>query len=134
MRRMGDWLKGTFPLGATLLLAALSHGQVLGLPTGDEPQEIPADVERMAALPEPAANDKSQEPADLSEAPATDGPNASKQDASQQPAKLLPKLAAGAEVEDGVPVEISPLFALDSGDLPTRVTRGTRVSGPTYFR
>jgi len=32
-----------------------------------------------------------------------------------------------------VPVEISPLFALDAGDLAGKVRPGTRVTKPTYF-
>ena len=41
---------------------------------------------------------------------------------------------AGAEVEDGVPVEISPRFALDVEELKTRIGRGVRIVGSTYFR
>jgi UDP-N-acetylglucosamine/UDP-N-acetylgalactosamine diphosphorylase len=40
---------------------------------------------------------------------------------------------AGAEVAGDVPVEISPLFALDAGDLAGKVRPGTRVTKPTYF-
>jgi UDP-N-acetylglucosamine/UDP-N-acetylgalactosamine diphosphorylase len=40
---------------------------------------------------------------------------------------------AGAEVADDVPVEISPLFALDAGELAGKVRPGTRVTKPTYF-
>ncbi len=32
-----------------------------------------------------------------------------------------------------VPLEISPLFALDAEELAARVDRGTRIDGPTYF-
>lgn len=42
--------------------------------------------------------------------------------------------AASAQVDAGVPVEISPLFALNAGDVATRVAPGARVSEPTYFR
>jgi UDP-N-acetylglucosamine/UDP-N-acetylgalactosamine diphosphorylase len=41
--------------------------------------------------------------------------------------------AAGAEVADGVPVEISPLFALDAEELAAKIKPGTRVTEPTYF-
>jgi UDP-N-acetylglucosamine/UDP-N-acetylgalactosamine diphosphorylase len=41
---------------------------------------------------------------------------------------------AGAEVAEGVPVEISPLFALDAEELAERMAPGTRVTEPTYFR
>jgi UDP-N-acetylglucosamine/UDP-N-acetylgalactosamine diphosphorylase len=41
---------------------------------------------------------------------------------------------AGAELADGVPVEVSPLFALDAGELAERIRPGTRVTEGTYFR
>ncbi|MBN2021369.1 MAG: UDPGP type 1 family protein [Pirellulales bacterium] len=41
--------------------------------------------------------------------------------------------AAGVEVREGVPVEISPLLALDPEELAGRLLRGTRVLEPTYF-
>ncbi|HUT91078.1 MAG TPA: UTP--glucose-1-phosphate uridylyltransferase [Thermoguttaceae bacterium] len=40
---------------------------------------------------------------------------------------------AGAEVADGVPVEISPLFALDAAELAEKIPAGTRISEPEYF-
>ena len=40
---------------------------------------------------------------------------------------------AGAEVADGVPVEISPLFALDAAQLAEKIPAGTRISEPEYF-
>jgi len=40
---------------------------------------------------------------------------------------------AGAEMADGVPVEISPLFALDAAELAEKIPAGTRISGPEYF-
>ena len=42
--------------------------------------------------------------------------------------------AAGAEVADGVQVEISPLFALDAEDVSAKVAPGTRITHETYFR
>jgi UDP-N-acetylglucosamine/UDP-N-acetylgalactosamine diphosphorylase len=42
--------------------------------------------------------------------------------------------AAGAEVGDDVPVEISPLFALDADETAARVKAGTRVTASNYFR
>jgi UDP-N-acetylglucosamine/UDP-N-acetylgalactosamine diphosphorylase len=42
--------------------------------------------------------------------------------------------AAGAEVDPGVAVEISPLFALDAEALGGRVMPGTRISTGTYLR
>jgi len=41
---------------------------------------------------------------------------------------------AGAEVAEGVPVEISPLVALDAEELAERIAPGTRVTEPTHFR
>ncbi|MEQ8785707.1 MAG: UDPGP type 1 family protein [Pirellulaceae bacterium] len=41
--------------------------------------------------------------------------------------------AAGAEVDDGVPVEINPRFALDPGELADKLPHGRRISQPTYF-
>ncbi|NQT40838.1 MAG: UDPGP type 1 family protein [Planctomycetes bacterium] len=40
---------------------------------------------------------------------------------------------AGAEVDPGVVVEISPLFALDAGELAEKVPAGTRVTADRYF-
>jgi UDP-N-acetylglucosamine/UDP-N-acetylgalactosamine diphosphorylase len=41
---------------------------------------------------------------------------------------------AGVEVDDGVVVEISPLFALDAEELRTKVSPGMRITEPTYYR
>jgi UDP-N-acetylglucosamine/UDP-N-acetylgalactosamine diphosphorylase len=40
---------------------------------------------------------------------------------------------AGFEVSDGVPVEISPLFALDGQELTSRILARKAVTEPTYF-
>jgi len=40
---------------------------------------------------------------------------------------------AGAEVADEVPVEISPLFALDDAELAEKISDETRISEPEYF-
>lgn len=40
---------------------------------------------------------------------------------------------AGARVDPGVPVEISPMFALDAGELATKVPPGLHVTQATYF-
>jgi UDP-N-acetylglucosamine/UDP-N-acetylgalactosamine diphosphorylase len=40
---------------------------------------------------------------------------------------------AGAEVDDDVMVEISPLFALDVEELRAKVSPGTRIAEPKYF-
>jgi UDP-N-acetylglucosamine/UDP-N-acetylgalactosamine diphosphorylase len=41
---------------------------------------------------------------------------------------------AGTELLDGVPVEISPLFALDAAEAASKVKPGLRITEPTYFR
>ena len=41
--------------------------------------------------------------------------------------------AAGATVAENVPVEISPLYALDEEELARKLPRGTRVEKATYF-
>jgi UDP-N-acetylglucosamine/UDP-N-acetylgalactosamine diphosphorylase len=40
---------------------------------------------------------------------------------------------AGAEIGDAIPVEISPLFALDADELAAKIQPGTRIATPTYF-
>jgi UDP-N-acetylglucosamine/UDP-N-acetylgalactosamine diphosphorylase len=40
---------------------------------------------------------------------------------------------AGATIEPGVPVEISPLFALDAEELATKLPAGLHVTRATYF-
>lgn len=40
---------------------------------------------------------------------------------------------AGARVDDGVPVEISPLFAQDEEETRARVAAGTEISEPRHF-
>lgn len=40
---------------------------------------------------------------------------------------------AGATVDPGVPVEISPLFALDAAELATKIPSGLKVTQGTYF-
>jgi UDP-N-acetylglucosamine/UDP-N-acetylgalactosamine diphosphorylase len=40
---------------------------------------------------------------------------------------------AGAELPADVPVEISPLFALDAHELAAKIAAGTRITQPTYF-
>jgi len=40
---------------------------------------------------------------------------------------------AGAEVADGVDVEIGPLWALDAADVASKLPPGTRIAKPTYF-
>ena len=40
---------------------------------------------------------------------------------------------AGAQVADGVPVEISPLFALDAAEVAEKIPPGTLISMPRYF-
>jgi UDP-N-acetylglucosamine/UDP-N-acetylgalactosamine diphosphorylase len=40
---------------------------------------------------------------------------------------------AGAEIDPGVAVEVSPLFALDASDARAKIQPGQRISKPTYF-
>jgi len=40
---------------------------------------------------------------------------------------------AGVAVDPGVPVEISPLFALDAEELARRISAPGRITHPTYF-
>ncbi|MCR4412077.1 MAG: UTP--glucose-1-phosphate uridylyltransferase, partial [Thermoguttaceae bacterium] len=40
---------------------------------------------------------------------------------------------AGVDVAPGVPVEISPLFAMDANELAGKLTPGMRITSPTYF-
>lgn len=41
---------------------------------------------------------------------------------------------AGVEVAKGIPVEISPLVALDADELAGKVQSGTKIDAPTYLR
>ena len=41
--------------------------------------------------------------------------------------------SAGAFVEDGVPVEISPLFALDAAELSQKLASGLMITKPRFF-
>ena len=41
---------------------------------------------------------------------------------------------AGAEIDDDIAVEISPLFALDAEELAAKIQPGTRITTPRYFR
>ena len=42
--------------------------------------------------------------------------------------------AAGATVVENVAIEISPLLALDSDQLASKIESGMRVTEATYFR
>ena len=42
--------------------------------------------------------------------------------------------SAGATIAESVPVEISPLFALDSDEVRVKIKPGTAISQPTYLR
>ncbi len=48
----------------------------------------------------------------------------------EQASVTVPRAANG---DVAVPLEISPLFALDAGELRSKVSPQTRISGPTYF-
>lgn len=42
-------------------------------------------------------------------------------------------MEAGVEVENGAEVEVSPLFALDAGELRSKASPGSRISGTKYL-
>jgi UDP-N-acetylglucosamine/UDP-N-acetylgalactosamine diphosphorylase len=42
--------------------------------------------------------------------------------------------AAGVKIEGNVPVEISPLFALNAADVRRKIKPGTAITEPTYFQ
>ncbi len=69
--------------------------------------------------------------------------NAPDENDTDNPETVVRQLAAlhrswlqrvGVSVADDVPVEISPLFALDAEELAGRIARGRPISTPTYFR
>jgi UDP-N-acetylglucosamine/UDP-N-acetylgalactosamine diphosphorylase len=62
---------------------------------------------------------------------ATDTPEMVQNMMIAQHARWLKK--AGVEVPEGVPVEISPLFALDAEELQQNIPPDARVTKPTYF-
>lgn len=78
-----------------------------------------------------------EEFAPLKNADGTDSPKTVEAALSNLAADWLGR--AGVEVprtangEPAVPLEISPLFALDADELAIRVERGKRINGPTYF-
>jgi len=61
----------------------------------------------------------------------TDSPATSRKAMMAQATKLLRE--AGAEVADGVAVEVNPLWALDAGEARRKLKPETRVTSPTYF-
>ncbi len=62
---------------------------------------------------------------------ATDTPEMVRAMMAAQHARWLEQ--AGAELAEGVAVEICPLFALDAEELAQKIPPGTRVTAPTYF-
>lgn len=42
--------------------------------------------------------------------------------------------SAGAKVDDSIPVEISPLFALDAADVGAKIKPGLTLTEPTFFK
>jgi hypothetical protein len=42
--------------------------------------------------------------------------------------------SAGAKIAENVPVEISPLLALDSDELRAKIKPGAAIDKPTYLR
>lgn len=78
------------------------------------------------------------EPAD-GFAPLKDAPGEGPDDPPAVQAQLIAQhrrwlIQAGAEVADGVVVEISPLWALDAAEAAQRITPGLRVAENKYFR
>jgi len=61
----------------------------------------------------------------------TDTPTWVREQLSAYAARCL--RAAGVEVAEGVPVEISPLYALDVEELRGKVSSGMRIDTPTYL-
>ena len=66
------------------------------------------------------------------EGAATETATATRQAMMQLHSRWL--AAAGVDVLEGVAVEISPLWALDAGQVAVRCKKGQRVNEPTYFR
>jgi UDP-N-acetylglucosamine/UDP-N-acetylgalactosamine diphosphorylase len=73
----------------------------------------------------------------LKNATGPDSPPVVRQAISNQAAQWLekagvkvPRLASG---DAAVPLEISPLFALDAEELAAKVDRTLQISGPTYL-
>jgi len=62
----------------------------------------------------------------------TDSPETSRAAMMAQHRRRL--RAAGAEIGDDVPIEISPLYALDAADLKTKLKPGTKFDKPTLLR
>jgi len=73
----------------------------------------------------------------LKNATGADSPQTTRQAISNLAADWLE--AAGATVprqangDAAVPLEISPLYALDAEELAAKVARGTRIAEATYF-
>ena len=63
---------------------------------------------------------------------ATDTPAAARAAMTAQHARWL--RAAGATVDEGVAVEINPLFALDAGELAEKIEPGVHIREATYFQ
>jgi UDP-N-acetylglucosamine/UDP-N-acetylgalactosamine diphosphorylase len=71
-------------------------------------------------------------------APLKNAPGSTKDSPEQVQAQMIALhsewlRAAGAQLKEGVPVEICPLFALDAEQVAARVAEGTRVHEPTCF-
>lgn len=72
-----------------------------------------------------------EEFAPLKNATGPDSPPVVRQAISDLAADWLTR--AGVSVSRGVPLEISPLYALDAEALAAKVDRGMRIAGPTYL-
>ena len=73
----------------------------------------------------------------LKNASGMESPDMVRQYMSNQAAEWLEKaglhLPRRANGDANVPLEISPLFALDAAELAARVDRNMRIDGPTYL-
>jgi len=72
-------------------------------------------------------------------APVKNGPGEASDTAETAQAAMIAQYtrwlrSAGAEVAAGVPVEISPLFALTADELPRKIPPELQVAQPRYFR
>ncbi len=61
----------------------------------------------------------------------TDTPTTARNAMIAQARELL--TAAGASVNEGIAVEVNPLWALDSAEAKAKLSPGTQISQPTYF-
>jgi len=80
---------------------------------------------------------RSEEFVPLKNATGPDSPEVVRQAISTQAAQWLEKaglkVPRAANGDAAVPIEISPLFALDAEELAGKVDRNLQINGPTYL-